>query len=44
MDGIDFGKGIVPMNNGKKDVVNTPSECCALCKSAPGTRIGNAYT
>lgn len=36
MNGIDFGKGIVPMNNGKEDVVGSPQECCDLCKNRPG--------
>ncbi|GMH32315.1 hypothetical protein BSKO_00149 [Bryopsis sp. KO-2023] len=38
VEGIDFGKGPMPINDGKKDVFDTPQECCDLCKRTPGCR------
>lgn len=39
MEGIDLGKGVDPLNDGKNAVTNNPQECCDLCKKTPGNCI-----
>lgn len=38
VEGIDFGKGPLPINKGKEEVFSTPQECCDHCKKTPGCK------